>query len=82
VTTREFTRRFARYRVRAAHGERIRISTPEGNFLFTREPQGLPVRAMLKRWGQHPGKGFFAEQGAERIEAARAQAPEARSPWD
>ena len=79
TTTREFTRRFAEFRAKAAMGESIRITSPDGSFVFMKESRGIRAVDLLERIGK---SGIFDEGGAERIESARAAVKPARSPWD
>jgi len=79
TTTRDFTRNFSDYRIKAAGGESIRIQSPDGVFLFIREPRGLRAGDLLERV---ESTGFLAKGGAERIESARTEAVPAGSPWD
>lgn len=79
TNTRDFTRRFSDYRAKAAKGESIRITSPDGVYLFTREPRGLPAHELLKRL---ESGGFLAEDGPERIESGQTNAKPAESPWD
>ena len=83
ANTREFARNFAHYRRMASLGEKVRISSPDGVFVFSREGPGITASDFLARLGRlKPGKGIFAVRGAERIETgARVKKP-ARSPWD
>jgi hypothetical protein len=82
ANTREFARNFAHYRRIASLGEKVRISSPDGVFVFTREGPGMTGSDLLARLGRlRPGKGLFPARGAENIEAgSRAKKP-ARSPW-
>lgn len=79
TNTRDFTRRFSDFRAKAAQGESIRISSPDGVFLFAKEPRGLRAGDLLARL---ESGGFLAEDGPERIEDARTHAEPAKSPWD
>lgn len=83
VNTREFARNFARYRRIASLGEKVRISSPDGVFVFTREGPGMTGSDLLAKLGRlRPGKGLFSAQGADRIEAGARTKKAARSPWD
>jgi hypothetical protein len=83
ASTREFSRNFAHFRRMASRGEKIRISSPDGVFVFTREGPGMTGAGLLARLNSlRPGSGMFHAGGAEKIEAgARAKKP-ARSPWE
>lgn len=82
VSTREFTRQFSRYRTKAAQGEAIRITSPDGRFLFTKEPKGIRAGDFLRQLEANPEIGFFEKGGAEKIDQALKEAQPARSPWD
>lgn len=82
VTTREFTRNFAELRAKAASGESVRVTSPDGSFLFSREPRGMTGAALLARMDALPGTGVFDDGGAEAIDATRDSAEPAQSPWD
>jgi hypothetical protein len=83
TNTREFARNFARYRRIASLGEKVRVSSPDGVFVFAREGPGMTASDLLARLGRlKPGKGLFPAGGTERIEdGARMKRP-AHSPWD
>ena len=78
----QFTRKFAEYRARAARGESIRVTSPDGDFVFEREPRGITGDALLKRLEKLPGAGIFDDGGADAITAGRSSAKPAQSPWD
>jgi hypothetical protein len=83
TNTREFARRFAHYRRIAARGEKVRISSPDGVFVFAREGPGMTGAGLLARLGRMPpGEGLFHKGGSELIEAGKAKRVPARSPWD
>jgi hypothetical protein len=83
ANTREFARNFAHYRRIASLGEKVRISSPDGIFVFTREGQGMTASDLLERLDHlKPGKGIFPTRGAERVEAGARLKKPARSPWD
>ena len=83
TNTREFARHFARYRRAAARGEKVRISSPDGVFVLTRESPGMSGADLLARLGRlAPGRGLFPAGGAERIESGSREKTPARSPWD
>ena len=83
TSTREFARRFAHYRRIAARGEKVRISSPDGVFVFAREGPGMTGAELLARLDRlPPGEGLFPSGGAERIEAGKGKRAPARSPWD
>lgn len=80
TTTRDFTRNFARYRAKALGGEKIRVTSPDGDFVFAREGQGI-TGAELLQMVEEKG-GFFDDGGADAVESGRTMAKSARSPWD
>jgi len=83
ANTREFARNFAHYRRMASRGEKVRISSPDGVFVFTREGPGMTGTDLLVRLSRlRPGAGLFPAGGAEKIEAAARTKKPARSPWD
>jgi len=79
ITTREFTRNFSRYRAKAATGERIRIASPDGNFVFQKEPEGLTARELKERAEK---KGGVFDFEPERITRRADTDTPATSPWD
>jgi hypothetical protein len=81
VTTREFTRRFPKFRALAARGESIRVASPDGAFIFSRESNGIRAGEFLKRLEASRRRGVFDEGGADAVEKARSGAKPARSPW-
>lgn len=83
TNTRDFARNLARYRRIASLGEKVRISSPDGVFVFTREGPGMTGSDLLARLGHlRHGKGLFSARGADRIEIGVRTKKAARSPWD
>ena len=83
ASTRDFSRNFAHYRRVASRGEKVRISSPDGVFVFTREGPGMTGTDLLARLSRlRQGTGLFHAGGAEKIEAGARTKKPARSPWD
>lgn len=82
TTAREFTRNFRKLRAVAARGKTVRVTAPEGVYVFSREKSRrtcADVLAALSRYGK---KGFLTAKGAREIEKSKAHPVLARSPWD
>jgi hypothetical protein len=82
TNAREFSRKFAMFRRKAAHGVTVRVTAPDGVFLLTREARGITSERFLRRLESgHAAAGVFDVGGAERVAEGRAGAQPARSPW-
>lgn len=82
TTAREFTRNFPKLRAIAARGKIVRVTAPEGVYLFMRERSARTCGAVLDGLGAYAGRGFLTEAGAAALEAAKRRPANARSPWD
>ena len=82
TTAREFARNFRKLRAVAARGKTVRVSAPEGVYLFTREQPAKTCGAVLAGLAAYTGRGFLTEEGAAAIEAAKRKPAPAKSPWD
>lgn len=82
VSTREFTRRFSHYRQKAAGGESVRITSPDGAFVFAKEARGIRAGDFIEHIRSKHKHGLFDEGGAEAIEDSRTRTKPAVSPWD
>lgn len=82
TTAREFTRKFREIRAVAARGKTVRVTAPEGVYLFQREKTHKTCAGVLNVLARYHGKGFLSEDGAVAlVESKRRPAP-AKSPWD
>ena len=82
TTAREFTRKFRAIRAIAARGKTVRVTAPEGVYVFTREKSRKTCGGVLAGLARYRGKGFLTERGAVAILAAKKRPVPARSPWD
>ena len=82
TTAREFARNFRKVRAVAARGKTVRVTAPEGNYLFTREKPAKTCGAVLAGLATYVGRGFLTDEGAVALEAAKHKPVAARSPWD
>ena len=82
TTAREFTRNFRKLRAVAARGKTIRVTAPEGVYVFSREKCHKTCGAVLAGLERYRAKGFLSETGVARLEEARRRPVLAKSPWD
>ena len=81
TTAREFTRKFREIRAVAARGKTVRVTAPEGVYLFQREKTHKTCASVLAALARSRGKGFLTEGGAAAIMEAKKRPVLARSPW-
>lgn len=82
TTAREFTRNFRKLRAIAARGKTVRVTAPEGVYLFTREKSGKTCAIVLTNLARYKGKGFLTSVGVRRLETSKRRALPAKSPWE
>jgi hypothetical protein len=82
TTAREFARNFRKLRAAAARGKTVRVTAPEGVYLFTREKPAKTCGAVMEELATYAGRGFLTEEGAAALETAKRKPAAARSPWD
>jgi hypothetical protein len=82
TTSREFTRNFRKLRALAARGKTVRVTAPEGVYLFSREKTHKTCGGVLASLERYHKKGFLSETGAKRLEESKRLPVPARSPWD
>ncbi len=82
TTAREFARNFRKLRAVAARGKIVRVTAPEGVYIFARERSHKTCGGVLAGLGRYHAKGFFSEEGARRLEASKRRPVPAKSPWD
>ena len=82
TTAREFTRNFREIRAIAARGKTVRVTAPEGVYVFAREKSHKTCASALAALERYRGRGFLTEEGAAAILAAKKRPVLARSPWD
>ncbi len=82
TTAREFTRRFREIRAIAGRGKTVRVTAPEGVYVFQREKAHKTCGGVLDGLARYRGKGFLTEAGAAAIEKAKHRPVPAKSPWD
>ena len=61
TTAREFTRKFREIRAVAARGKTVRVTAPEGVYLFQREKTHKTCASALAALERYRGKGFLTE---------------------
>lgn len=81
TTARDFTRNFRKLRAAAARGRTVRVTAPEGTYLFIREASAKTCGNVLEKLAAWRGRGFLTEDGARAIAAGRRRVL-AKSPWD
>lgn len=82
TTAREFTRNFRKLRAVAARGKTVRVTAPEGVYVFTREKSHQTCGGVLAGLGGYHAKGFLTEEGVRGLEASKRQPIPAKSPWN
>lgn len=82
TTAREFTRNFRKLRAVAARGKTVRVTAPEGVYVFSREKSHKTCGGVLAKIGHYHAKGFLSETGARRLEESKRRPVPAKSPWD
>jgi len=82
TTARDFTRNFREIRALAARGKTVRVTAPEGVYIFQREKSHKTCATVLEGLGRYRGKGFLSEEGAVALEAGARRRVIAKSPWD
>jgi hypothetical protein len=82
TTARDFTRNFRKLRAAAARGRTVRVTAPEGTYLFIREASAKTCGGVLASLATWQGRGFLREDGARAITDGRRRRVLAKSPWD
>jgi hypothetical protein len=82
TTAREFTRNFRKLRAVAARGKTVRVTAPDGVYLFTREKAHKSCADVLAALTPHRGRGFLTEDGWRGLQAAKRKPVLAKSPWE
>jgi hypothetical protein len=82
TTAREFTRKFREIRAVAARGKTVRVTAPEGVYLFQREKAHKTCGGVLAGLSRYRGKGFLNEAGADALVESKRQPVPAKSPWE
>ena len=82
TTARDFTRRFREIRAIAGRGKTVRVTAPEGVYVFQREKAHKTCGSVLHSLARLHGKGFLTEEGAAELEKAKRKPTRAKSPWD
>ncbi len=82
TTARDFTRNFRRLRAIAARGKTVRVTAPEGVYLFVREKSGRTCGDVLSALARYRKRGFLTAAGARRLENLKRHPAAAKSPWD
>lgn len=82
TTAREFTRKFRELRAIAARGKPVRVTAPEGVYIFQREKAHKTCGSVLEGLGRYRAKGFLTEEGATALMASKRSRVQAKSPWD
>ncbi len=82
TTAREFTRKFREIRAVAARGKTVRVTAPEGVYLFQREKTHKTCASVLAALERYRGKGFLTEDGMVALAASKRRPVVAKSPWD
>ncbi len=82
TTAREFTRKFREIRAIAARGKTVRVTAPEGVYVFAREKTHKTCGSVLEGLGRYRTKGFLTEKGATALAASKRRPVAAKSPWD
>jgi hypothetical protein len=81
TTARDFTRNFRKLRAMAARGKTVRVTAPEGVYVFVREQTNKTCGTVLDRLDRYRGKGFLSPAGAARLEESKRRPTLAKSPW-
>ena len=82
TTAREFTRKFREIRAVAARGKTVRVTAPEGVYLFQREKTHKTCGGVLDTLARYRGKGFLNEGGVVALAESKRRPAPAKSPWD
>ena len=82
TTAREFTRKFREIRAVAARGKTVRVTAPEGVYLFQREKTHKTCGGVLDTLTRYRGKGFLTGAGLKAMTESKHRPAPARSPWD
>ena len=82
TTARDFTRRFREIRAIAGRGKTVRVTAPEGVYVFHREKTHKTCGGVLDSLARLRGKGFLTAKGAAELEQAKRKPTRAKSPWD
>jgi hypothetical protein len=82
TTARDFARNFRKLRAVASRGTTVRVTAPEGVYVFTRERSHKTCGGVLAALARYRGKGFLSDEGATAVLAAKKRPVAARSPWD
>jgi hypothetical protein len=82
TTAREFTRNFREIRTMAARGKTVRVTAPEGVYLFQREKSHKTCGSVLAGLTRYRGKGFLTEGGIAALVESKQRPVLAKSPWD
>jgi hypothetical protein len=82
TTAREFTRKFREIRALAARGKTVRVTAPEGVYLFQQEKTRKTCGGVLEGLSRYRGKGFLTEDGMAALAGSKRRPVLAKSPWD
>jgi len=82
TTAREFTRNFRKLRALAARGKTVRVTAPEGVYVFTREKAHKTCAGVLESLTRLHGRGFLSEEGLRGLEESKRRPVPAKSPWE
>ena len=82
TTAREFTRKFREIRAIAARGRTVRVTAPEGVYVFVREKSHKTCGGVLAGLEHYRGRGFLTQGGLAAIAASKGRPTPAKSPWD
>lgn len=82
TTAREFTRNFRKLRAVAARGRTVRVTAPEGVYVFSREKAHKTCGSVVAALAPLRGRGFLSEGGLRGLEAGKRRPVPAKSPWD
>jgi hypothetical protein len=82
TTAREFTRNFRKLRAVAAREKTVRVTAPEGVYVFSREKTHKTCGGVLAALACYHAKGFLTGEGARGLAASKRRPVPARSPWD
>jgi len=66
----------------AARGKTVRVTAPEGVYLFQREKTHKTCGGVLDTLARYRGKGFLTEDGMTALAESKRRPVSAKSPWD
>lgn len=82
TTAREFTRNFRKLRAVAARGKTVRVTAPEGVYIFSREKTHKTCGGVLAGLARYQSKGFLTKVGMRDLDVSKRHPVPAKSPWD